>query len=77
MKSKKQKFEVMVTSHDSWSGPEIQYIKEFSTKSGAANFAKKINGKNTATVVPAYYETATILNPSLGGSRIFYTSDAR
>ena len=70
-KSKKQKIKVMVMSHDSWSGPEVQYTKEFATMKGAENFANKINGKNTATVVPEYYETAHVLSPRGTGGTMF------
>jgi hypothetical protein len=57
---KKEKIRVTVMSHDSWSGPEVLYTKEFATEKAAENFCKKFNAKNTAPTAPEYYETATI-----------------
>lgn len=58
-KAKKPTFNVIVTAHDSWSGPE-SYTLKFATKRGAQNYCKRVNEKNTATTVPEYYETARI-----------------
>lgn len=59
-KTRKPTFNVVVTAHDSWSGPEILYIKPYATKRGALNFCKKINGENTLSFVPDYYTTARL-----------------
>ena len=61
MKTKKKKIVVTIVSHDSWSGPEIQYTKEFATQTGAVNFMKKFNGRNNLPQAPEYYETAEIM----------------
>ena len=60
MKAKKKKVTVTVVSHDSWSGPEVLYTKSFTYRKNAEKFCDKFNSKNTATVVPEYYEIARI-----------------
>lgn len=59
-KTLKPTFNVVVIGHDRWRGAETLYVKAYKTKVGALNFCEKINGKNTAKVVPDYYETAEI-----------------
>ena len=57
---KKEKIRVTVTSHDSWSGVEVLYTKEFVTEAAAVAFCKKFNAKNNLPQVPEYYEIATV-----------------
>ncbi len=59
-KTLKPKVTVTVVGHDSWSGPEILYTKEFKTMAAAERFCKKFNSKNNLPVVPEYYETASV-----------------
>lgn len=51
---------VEVIEHDSWSGSSVAYTKTFARKCDATRHINKVNGQNTASVVPECYYTAHI-----------------
>lgn len=56
----KMTYLVVEIEHDSWSGSSVIDRKVFETKAEADAYAKKINDKNTGTVVPDYYTRAEV-----------------
>jgi len=58
----KKRWFMVETEHDSWSGPDIIGVYEYSTYERAYDEAKAINNRNTATKVPDYYITADVSN---------------
>ncbi len=51
---------VEVMGHDSWSGTELAYTKDFPTRAKAETFIQSIHAENTAPSAPEYYNTAHI-----------------
>ncbi len=49
---------VEIESHDSWSGPKVEEIREFDSNSDAEAFMMEFNARNTAPTAPEYYEEA-------------------
>ena len=56
---KKGLFEVTVIGHDRWSGPETLQKFFVDNEQEAIRECALVNSKNTKTVVPEYYETAS------------------
>lgn len=57
-KSTKKKVIVTVVGHDSWSGPEVLFKKEFTYEANALKYCKEFNAKNNLPQTPEYYEKA-------------------
>lgn len=62
---KTRKTTVIVTHHDSWSGPE-SYERTFKRRCDASRFVNQTNGKNTLPYVPECYTTARIKETRYG-----------